>query len=72
VIPVPPSPPELLDEAENLDDDNVFRFRSRTESRDDCSDTSVTVTFFCEFDDMVTWIPTNLLKMRLVQAGVLP
>ncbi len=72
IIAQPTPPPALLDEAENLDGNAIFVLRNRTEERANCSDSDPLVPFFCEFDDIVTWIPNNLLKLRMVEAGVLP
>jgi len=71
-IPLPPSPPALEDEAENLNVDVEFISRVRTLSRDDCSDSSMSTNFLCEFDDVVIWVPSALLMLRLVEAQALP
>ena len=47
-------------ESENLDDDTVFVSRDYSQ-----------VQGF-HFDDLITWIPENLLFYRMMQAGVLP
>ena len=37
-----------------------------------CNDSAGPTVSFCEFDDQVTWISTNILLNRLVAAGKLP
>lgn len=59
------------DELENTDGDIKFVRRNYSLGAATCSDTSGT-TPFCEFDDLVTWIPEPLLKGQLVEAGRLP
>lgn len=71
-IAVPAAPPTLVDEAENRNGDLIYVARARTVPHVTCSDSDASVTFFCEFDDIVTWVPASLLKLRLVEAGVLP
>ena len=51
-----------VDEAANLNADQVFVSHPRTES------TAVNG----EFDDLLTWLPPNLLFARMTQAGRLP
>ena len=54
----PAEPSEL--ESENLDDDAVFVKRDYSQVQG------------LHFDDLLTWIPENLLFYRMMQAGVLP
>lgn len=63
--------PTGADELENTNGDATFIRRSYSPGAAACSDTTGT-TPFCEFDDLVTWIPEPLLKSRLVEAGRLP
>lgn len=63
--------PSGADEVENTDGDIKFVRRNYSLGADTCSDTSGT-TPFCEYDDLVTWIPESFLKSQLVQAGRLP
>jgi prepilin-type N-terminal cleavage/methylation domain-containing protein len=67
------APPAGSDEAENGNSDNVVV--TRTPTRDDagCNDAAGSEgSPFCEFDDVVTWIPRTLLLHRLIEAGQLP
>ena len=59
------------DEIENTDADTKFVRRNYSLGAGSCSDTSGSNPF-CEYDDLVTWIPEPLLKSQLVQAGRLP
>lgn len=63
--------PTGADEQENTDSDVKFVRRNYSIGAATCSDT-VGATPFCEYDDLVTWIPEPLLKSQLVQAGRLP
>lgn len=63
--------PTGADELENTDGDAVFVRRGHSPGASSCSDTSGTNPF-CEFDDVVIWIPEALIKSRLVEAGRLP
>jgi len=54
----PAEPSDL--ESENLDDDSVFVSRDYSQVQG------------LHFDDLITWIPENLLFYRMMQAGVLP
>ena len=63
------------DENENADADATFvsRLHSRgVAACDDADETSVPPPPSCEFDDVVTWISTPVLMVRLVEARVLP
>ena len=72
-IAFPAAPPTLVDENENRDGDAVYVMRPRTIGRQVCSDpTSASTPFLCEFDDILLWLPANILKLRLVEAGALP
>jgi len=66
------------DEFENsdLEDSNAaedvdYVSRSYTNGGTNCDDTDST-KIFCEFDDLVVWIPTSLLLGKLIEAGQLP
>jgi len=59
------------DEFENSDPDTNFVSRTFTNGGAGCSDT-VEGSIFCEFDDIVVWIPTSLLLGKLIEAGQLP
>ncbi|MDH3314665.1 MAG: prepilin-type N-terminal cleavage/methylation domain-containing protein [Gammaproteobacteria bacterium] len=63
--------PTGADELENTDSDVKFVRRNYSIGAATCSDTAGT-TSFCEYDDLVTWIPEPLLKSHLVEAGRLP
>ncbi|HSS66143.1 MAG TPA: type II secretion system protein [Gammaproteobacteria bacterium] len=63
--------PAGADELENTDADVKFVRRNYSLGAATCSDTSGT-TPFCEYDDLLTWIPEPLLKSHLVEAGRLP
>ena len=64
--------PVGADELDNrLDNNGQFVSRTLTRETQPCSDT-VEGQAFCEFDDVVTWIPVNLLFARMVEAGQLP
>ncbi len=63
--------PTGADEQENTNADVKFVRRNYSIGAATCSDTAGT-TPFCEYDDLVTWIPEPLLKSQLVQAGRLP
>ena len=51
----------------------VFLYRSATQAPADgsCSDSTGTDDY-CEFDDLVGWVPPSLLISRMVSAGKLP
>lgn len=49
----------------------VYVSRQPSQQASGCSDSTAGVPF-CEFDDIVTWIPTSLLIARTVAAGKLP
>ncbi len=49
----------------------VFYTRERSPQTSGCSDTTASVPF-CEFDDIVLWIPPSTLTARMVSAGRLP
>ena len=68
-----PNPPAAnIDETQNLNPVSlVFMSRTATDSQNGCSDTAAAQPY-CEFDDMVTWIPTTVLFNRLLSAGRLP
>ena len=68
-----PAPPAInLDEAQNVNVATlVFLSRTPTEIQAGCSDTAAGVPY-CEFDDIVTWIPTSILISRMIAAGRLP
>lgn len=63
--------PTGTDELENTDGDGVFVRRGHSPQASPCSDTAGT-SAFCEYDDLVIWIPDSLLKGRLVAANQLP
>ena len=71
------SPPAggAADEMENTDGDAVFVSRLHSRGAADCDDadeSTVPPPPSCEFDDIVTWIPTPVLMARMVEARVLP
>ena len=49
----------------------TFYSREQSPQTSSCSDTAAG-TPFCEFDDLVAYIPANLLAARMVSAGKLP
>ena len=49
----------------------VFYTRAATSQSSDCSETD-TAKSFCEFDDVLAWIPSTTLVARMVSAGRLP
>lgn len=60
------------DEAENSDADGTFVTRTITrEPSAACAD-GTEGSDYCEFDDLVVWIPTAQLINRLVVSGLLP
>jgi prepilin-type N-terminal cleavage/methylation domain-containing protein len=70
--------PNGADEAENANtwcvlpsNSRTFITRIRTDGPSTCNDT-IAASNFCEFDDVVTLIPTPLLLGKMVQAGQLP
>jgi hypothetical protein len=63
--------PTGSDELENTDSDVKFVRRSYSPGAATCSDTAGT-TPFCEYDDLVIWIPEPVLKNHLVEAERLP
>jgi prepilin-type N-terminal cleavage/methylation domain-containing protein len=63
--------PTGSDELENTDGDLKFVRRIYSPGAATCSDTAGT-TPFCEYDDLVTWIPEPVLKNHLVEAERLP
>ena len=74
--PVPSGTQDPLDEAENTDGDNTYVRRGFSPVADPCDDDTppapgLTLPF-CEYDDLVVWIPDTLLRSRLVAAGLLP
>ena len=68
-----PNPPATnVDENQNLNPAAlIFMGRNATEQQNGCSD-SVVGQPFCEFDDIVTWVPSSILFSRLLAAGRLP
>lgn len=70
---VQPNPPATsVDENQNLNPATlIFMGRNATEQQNGCSD-SVVGQPFCEFDDIVTWVPSSILFSRLLAAGRLP
>jgi prepilin-type N-terminal cleavage/methylation domain-containing protein len=71
---IPPGPlPATRDERLNMNNDATFYSRTPTPAPNaaNCSD-SVVAQPYCEFDDIVAWLPTNVLFNRMVAAGVLP
>lgn len=66
-------PASNVDELENTDGNNTFRFRVRGRLSSACDDTEADTSLpFCEFDDLAVWISPNLLMGRMVVAGRLP
>jgi prepilin-type N-terminal cleavage/methylation domain-containing protein len=74
-IPAPPVA-EAVDEDENLDGNVTYITRVRTSDAatpcDDDGSTAVPNAPFCEFDDMLMWIPKSVLMSRMIEAGRLP
>ncbi len=60
-----------VDESENADADGIFVSRTYAAGGAVCDDTDEAV-LFCEFDDLVLWIPSSLLLGKLIEAGQLP
>jgi prepilin-type N-terminal cleavage/methylation domain-containing protein len=61
-----------VDENQNLNAASlVFLSRSATAIQVACSDTAAGQPF-CEFDDIVSWIPSSILFSRILAAGRLP
>lgn len=61
-----------LDENQNLNAASlVFLSRTATVIQPSCSDT-VAGQPYCEFDDIVSWVPSSILFSRLLAAGRLP
>ena len=62
------------DEIENADGDATFVSRVHSRGADGCDDAdeSTAPPPSCGFDDVVTWISTPVLTVRLVEARVLP
>lgn len=61
-----------VDENQNLNVGSlVFLSRSATAIQAGCSDTAAGQPY-CEFDDIVSWIPSSILFSRLLAAGRLP
>jgi prepilin-type N-terminal cleavage/methylation domain-containing protein len=50
----------------------AYYSRIQTTQATTCSDTAVGASPFCEFDDVVAWIPPATLVTRMVSAGRLP
>lgn len=50
----------------------TFYSREQSPQTSPCSDVSLLISPFCEFDDLVAYIPANLLITRMVSAGKLP
>ena len=49
-----------------------FVYRKHTPDPGACNDASGSAGFFCEFDDVLTWVPPTLLFLRMVEGGALP
>lgn len=49
----------------------IFYSREQSPQTSSCSDTAAS-TPFCEFDDLIAYIPANLLVTKMVSAGKLP
>ena len=62
------------DEAENVnsDADNTFVWRTRSPPAAPCDDGADEDIAFCEFDDVLTWIPTPRIFSELVKVQKLP
>ncbi len=70
VLPDPPA--ANLDENQNTNAASIrFLSRTATDEQAGCSDSAAGQPF-CEFDDIVSWIPTSVLFNRLLAAGRLP
>ena len=65
-------PAANLDENQNVNAASATLLaRNTTAQQNVCSDSAAGQPF-CEFDDIVTWIPTSILFSRLLAAGRLP
>ena len=66
------SPPAVnIDETLNKTVGTSFITRERSDYTDTCSDT-LTTSPFCEYDDIIAWIPYTTLLGKTVAAGKLP
>lgn len=63
--------PGSVDELENVNGDAVFVKRGHSPQATPCSDTAG-ASAFCEYDDLVIWIPSTIIKSKLVSAYQLP
>jgi prepilin-type N-terminal cleavage/methylation domain-containing protein len=68
---IPGPPVSNVDEATNANMGAIKMWHTRTIGQVGCSDTAEGQPF-CEFDDLVTWLPTTVLFSRMVAAGKLP
>lgn len=65
------APATNVDETANIADGTVKISRFVASPSSSCSD-AAEGTSYCEFDDMVDWLPTQLIFNRMVAAGQLP
>lgn len=66
------APPSNTNEASNIDGDEDFVSRNHTPVTQPCNDAAGSAPLFCEFDDVLTWVPPSLLFLRMVEGGALP
>lgn len=64
-------PASHADEIVNSNNGTTKASRTRTSDQAGCND-SIEGQPFCEFDDLVMWLPTTILFSRMVAAGRLP
>jgi prepilin-type N-terminal cleavage/methylation domain-containing protein len=68
---LPAAPASNLDETANIAAGTIKISRFVASPSSACSDTAEGASY-CEFDDMVDWLPTQLIFNRMVVAGQLP
>jgi prepilin-type N-terminal cleavage/methylation domain-containing protein len=69
ILSAPPA--SNVDETSNTNMGTIKMSRFAISTGGACSDTAEGVSY-CEFDDQVEWLPTNLIFNRMVTAGQLP
>jgi len=65
-------PAANLNEASNVDGNTAFVYRTHSPEQGTCNDAAASAGLLCEFDDVLTWVPPNLLFLRMVEGGALP
>ena len=68
---LPAAPASNVDETANIAAGTIKNSRFVASPSSACSDTAEGASY-CEFDDMVDWLPTQLIFNRMVVAGQLP